>query len=118
MKALLLAALLAQAAQVPASIPVKSGTVISEETDQSVDVLGGLYLNDAAVMNVTAAINSLQGQSAILLEDLNKTTELLAKERADASPTFVKVLIVVGAVLVSGLVAGAVGYGVGQARGH
>lgn len=119
MKTILLAVMLAQAAQAPHSIPVKSGTIISEETDQATDVLGGLYLNEAAVVNVTTTLVQMQGQNVLLVNDLNKVETMLAKERQENNTSkFIVAVTVVAAVIASGVIAGAVGYGVGQAKGH
>lgn len=117
MKSLILAVLLAQSAQQPVHIPVKSGTVINQETDQAQDVLGGIYLNDAAVMVVTGTIEELANQNAVLVQDLNQVSTQLSAERASPSK-WVVAITVVAAVVASGLIAGAVGYGVGQAKGH
>lgn len=112
MHALILAVLLAQSAQQPVHVPVKSGTIISMETDQEQTVLGGIYLNDAAVLVVTNTIEELAGQNAVLVDDLNKVSTQLSAERS--APHWGVAVAVVVAVVVSGAIAGTVGYAVGH----
>jgi len=94
-------------------INVKTGSLIDEH-DAVRLVEGGIYLNPAAVESITNVIEELSDQNTLLLTRLNETATQLAQERTSPNRWIVAVTVI-AAVVASGAIALAVGYGIGKA---
>lgn len=100
----------------PLSIGVVSGRLLdSDGREWQVD--GGLYLNEPAVQTVVGTMTELMTQNEALVASLNDVQAQWASAHSDYERS--RVLVIVGAVaavLVSGAIGAAVGYGVSNAR--